>query len=112
MIHEKQTKWRTQFLENLSKDLLIDFSDIRGLSVRNLKYSEYKTSSELADINWGQNIHVIRFSDVLLMTAELNIGVNQAKADAYLSRVRKRAGMPDRTANIDNIRYERRVERL
>lgn len=38
MISEKQTKWGTQFLDNLSKDLLVDFPDLRGLSVRNLKY--------------------------------------------------------------------------
>ncbi|MBK0379912.1 RagB/SusD family nutrient uptake outer membrane protein [Mucilaginibacter segetis] len=72
--------------------------------------SEYLTSSGLSSINWAQNIHVIRFSDVLLMAAELNIGVDQAKADAYLNRVRTRAGMPNRTATIDNIRHERRVE--
>lgn len=38
MISEKQTRWGTQFLENLSKDLLGDFPDLKGLSVRNLKY--------------------------------------------------------------------------
>ena len=72
--------------------------------------SEYLTSSGLSSINWAQNIHVIRFSDVLLMAAELYVGVDQAKADAYLNRVRQRAGMPARTATIDNIRHERRVE--
>ncbi|WEK18686.1 MAG: RagB/SusD family nutrient uptake outer membrane protein [Candidatus Pedobacter colombiensis] len=79
----------------------------------NNKYNtttEYLSPSGLNSINWGQNIHVIRFSDVLLMAAELYIGVDQTKADAYLKRVRKRAGMPDRTATIDNIRHERRVE--
>ncbi|MFN0257513.1 RagB/SusD family nutrient uptake outer membrane protein [Pedobacter ureilyticus] len=72
--------------------------------------SEYKTASGLNDINWGQNLHAIRFSDVLLMASELNIGVDQTKADAYLNRVRSRVGLGNRVATIDNIRHERRVE--
>lgn len=79
----------------------------------NNKYNtstEYLTSSGLPSINWGQNIHSIRFSDVLLMASELYLGVDQGKADLYLNRVRERAGLPDRTATVDNIRHERRVE--
>ncbi|MEO6838053.1 MAG: RagB/SusD family nutrient uptake outer membrane protein [Ginsengibacter sp.] len=79
----------------------------------NNKYNttaEYLTPSGLNSINWGQNIHTIRFSDVLLMASELYIGTDQAKADMYLNRVRERAGLPDRTATTDNLRHERRVE--
>jgi len=79
----------------------------------NNKYNtsqEYLTPSGLNSINWGQNIHTIRFSDVLLMASELNIGVDQDKADMYLNRVRERAGLPDNTATVDNLRHERRVE--
>jgi hypothetical protein len=79
----------------------------------NNKYNsspEYLTSSGLSSINWGQNNHVIRFSDVLLMASELYIGVDQTKADQYLNRVRQRVGLPDRVATIENIRHERRVE--
>lgn len=79
----------------------------------NNKYNtstEYLTTSGLPSINWGQNIHEIRFSDVLLMASELYIGVDQGKADAYLNRVRERVGLPDRSATTDNIRHERRVE--
>ena len=81
----------------------------------NNKYNtsrEYLTPSGLAANNWGQNIHAIRFSDVLLMAAELYMGVDQAKADTYLNRVRKRASpdLPTRTATTENIRHERRVE--
>lgn len=72
--------------------------------------SEYLTTSGLSSINWGQNIHDIRFSDVLLMASELYAGVDQAKADRYLNRVRTRAGLPDRIATVANIRHERRVE--
>lgn len=80
----------------------------------NNKYTQYdlayKTPSGLNEINWGQNNRAIRFADVLLMASELNIGVDQAKADLYLNRVRQRAGMPTRSATIENIRHERRVE--
>lgn len=80
----------------------------------NNKYSqydlEYKTTSGLSEINWAQNNRELRYADVLLMAAELYIGVDQAKADNYLNQVRSRAGMPARAATIDNIRHERRVE--
>ncbi len=80
----------------------------------NNKYSqydlEYKTPAGLDAINWAQNNRELRFSDVLLMASELNIGVDQTKADLYLNRVRTRAGLPNRVATIDNLRHERRVE--
>jgi starch-binding outer membrane protein, SusD/RagB family len=80
----------------------------------NNKYSqydlEYKTPAGLNEINWAQNNREIRFSDVLLMASELNIGVDQAKADLYLNRVRTRAGLPNMVANTTNLRHERRVE--
>ncbi len=80
----------------------------------NNKYSqydlEYKTPAGLSEINWAQNNRELRFSDVLLMAAELNLGVDQTKADQYLNRVRSRAGLPNRVATTDNIRHERRVE--
>jgi hypothetical protein len=38
MIAEKQTAWGTKFLEQLSKDLMEEFPEMKGLSVTNLKY--------------------------------------------------------------------------
>jgi predicted nuclease of restriction endonuclease-like (RecB) superfamily len=38
MINEKQTRWGTQFLETLSKDLHDEFPEMKGFSVTNLKY--------------------------------------------------------------------------
>lgn len=38
MITEKQTDWGTSFLEQLSKDLKVEFPNMNGLSFRNLKY--------------------------------------------------------------------------
>ncbi len=37
IIAEKQTAWGTKFLEQFSKDLMTEFPDMKGLSVRNLK---------------------------------------------------------------------------
>lgn len=80
----------------------------------NNKYSqydlEYKTPAGLNEINWAQNNHEIRFSDVLLMASELYLGVDQTKANTYLNLVRTRAGLPNSVANTANIRHERRVE--
>lgn len=72
MITEKQTAWGTGFLEQLSKDLKAEFSDMQGLSFRNLKYCRqfYQFYSPsigqqpvaqfvqqlVAQIPWGHNI--------------------------------------------------------
>jgi len=40
-ITEKQTAWGTGFLQQLSKDLSSEFPDMKGFSVRNLKYCRY-----------------------------------------------------------------------
>lgn len=37
-IYEKQTLWGSRFLENLSKDLMSEFPEMKGFSVTNLKY--------------------------------------------------------------------------
>ena len=49
---------------------------------------------------------LLRFSDVLLMGAELG-GPN---AQAYFDRVRARVGLPSKTASLENIKEERRHE--
>ena len=41
MITEKQTAWGTGFLQQLAKDLIAEFPDINGFSLRNLKYCRY-----------------------------------------------------------------------
>lgn len=38
MLHEKQTAWGTGFLENVSRDLKMEFPEMAGFSVTNLKY--------------------------------------------------------------------------
>ncbi|WP_173075638.1 RagB/SusD family nutrient uptake outer membrane protein [Tenuifilum thalassicum] len=69
-------------------------------------------------LNWPYNRPVIRFADVLLMGAELNLDNDLGKAQDYYSRVRKRAfgdsHVPPTLTNdadgLDLIYHERRVE--
>ena len=72
IIYEKQTVWGSKFLENLSKDLQKEF-DIKGLSVRNLKYCrqfyEFYINSigqqPVAQIPWGHNILIFSKSNTI-----------------------------------------------
>ncbi len=59
-------------------------------------------------LNNTQDLVLIRFSDVLLMAAELNLGSD--KAALYLNRVRDRVGLPHVPATLENIKNERRFE--
>jgi hypothetical protein len=49
---------------------------------------------------------LLRFSDILLMGAELG----GANAQAYFDRVRARVGLPSKSASLENIKLERRHE--
>jgi predicted nuclease of restriction endonuclease-like (RecB) superfamily len=72
MIAEKQTQWGSKFLETLSKDLSLEFPDMNGFSIRNLKYCRQFSQfygdtivqqavapfgqQPVAQIPWGHNI--------------------------------------------------------
>lgn len=58
------------------------------------------------ELNRTNNHRVIRFSDVLLMAAELG----SPNAQDYLDRVRERVGLPSVPATMENILRERRLE--
>lgn len=58
------------------------------------------------ELNRTANWRVIRFSDVLLMAAELG----SPNAQSYLDRVRSRVGLPSVAATEENILRERRYE--
>ncbi|MBW6490156.1 MAG: RagB/SusD family nutrient uptake outer membrane protein [Lentimicrobium sp.] len=73
------------------------------------KYSsdaEHWGSSGQFELNRTCNHRVIRFSDVLLMAAELGSG----NAQQYLDRVRARVGLASLPATPENIYNERRLE--
>lgn len=79
----------------------------------NKKYTttkEYKGQGQ-PEHNWGNNYRAIRYSDVLLMAAELHAqGGNIGGAQPYLDQVRDRVDLTPITASLDNIYQERRVE--
>ena len=58
------------------------------------------------ELNRSTNHRVIRFSDVLLMAAELGSG----NAQSYMDRVRSRVGLGSMPATFENIMNERRME--
>jgi hypothetical protein len=73
------------------------------------KYSsdaEHWGSDGQFELNRTCNFRVIRFSDVLLMAAELGSG----NAQQYLDRVRSRVGLESVPATMENILRERRLE--
>ena len=65
----------------------------------------YNTTYDFASENF-QDEYVIRFSDILLMGAELG----SSQAQAYLDRVRARVGLTPVPVTLDNIKAERRWE--
>jgi hypothetical protein len=73
------------------------------------KYSsdaEHWGSGGQFELNRTCNFRVIRYSDVLLMAAELE----SPNAQSYLDQVRARVGLSSVSVNIDNIYNERRLE--
>ncbi|MBT3243085.1 MAG: RagB/SusD family nutrient uptake outer membrane protein [Bacteroidetes bacterium] len=68
--------------------------------------SEHWGSDGQFELNRTCNHRVIRFSDVLLMAAELG----SPNAQQYLDRVRERVGQESVPASMENILKERRLE--
>lgn len=58
------------------------------------------------NLNNCQDLILMRFSDVLLMAAELEC----PKAQDYYDRVRGRVGLQPKPVSLDNIKEERRFE--
>jgi starch-binding outer membrane protein, SusD/RagB family len=71
---------------------------------------DYTPTAGQTELNWGNNYRSIRFSDVLLMGAELSLKAGGGDAQVFLDRVRTRVGLPSVPATLDNIFKERRVE--
>ncbi len=68
--------------------------------------AEHRGSGGQFEMNRTVNYRVIRFSDVLLMAAELG----SPSAQTYLDMVRERVGLPSIPATTENIFNERRLE--
>lgn len=100
----------------LQKSVLFE-EELDGTLVKGYQHTGYYSKKYSSDAeHWsvdGQfelnrtcNYRVIRFSDVLLMAAELGSG----SAQIYLDRVRERVGLPSVPATQENILKERRLE--
>ena len=82
------------------------YTDNTHQNVVNYSVPLYNMSETNFQLNNTQDIILIRFADVLLMGAELD----SPNAQAYLDRVRSRAGLQSVPATLDNIKKERRFE--
>ena len=91
--------------------------DLDGSLVKGYQHTGYFSNKYSSDAeHWGAdgqfelnrtcNVRVIRFSDVLLMAAELG----SPNAQTYLDRVRARVGLGSIPATPENIMQERRLE--
>ncbi len=100
----------------LSSTILME-EELDGTLVKGYQHTGYyskKYSSDAAhwstngqfELNRTCNQRVIRFSDVLLMAAELG----SPNAQDYLDRVRARVGLPSIPATEENIYNERQLE--
>lgn len=86
--------------------------------VKDLPYvNKYKAPTSATDDRTGDNIYVLRYSDVLLMYAEvLNEQGKTGEAIPYVAQVRRRAGLDDSLSGLsqhqltDLIAKERQVE--
>lgn len=92
--------------EELDGVLTIGYQHTGYFSKKYSSDAEHWGSSGQFELNRTCNHRVIRFSDVLLMAAELG----SANAQQYLDRVRARVGLGSIQATPDNIYKERRLE--
>lgn len=108
--------WGSKFIDNLSRDIKLDFPDMTGFSVRNLKYmaklAKLYTDKEivqevLAQLSWYHNIALmdkIHDTDISLWYAEQtvkngwsrNVLVHQIESDLY-----SRQAIADKVTNFE-----------
>ncbi|MDP4239068.1 MAG: RagB/SusD family nutrient uptake outer membrane protein [Bacteroidota bacterium] len=82
------------------------WADTTKTSVKNFSYSFYKMTGTDYMRDNIEDLIIIRFSDVLLMAAELGA----PNAQDYLDKVRARVGLTSVPVTLDNIKKERRFE--
>lgn len=94
------------FQDSLDGNLVIGYQHTGYFSNKYSSDAEHWGADGQFELNRTCNHRVIRFSDVLLMAAELG----SPSAQEYLDRVRARVGLPSVPATIENILKERRLE--
>lgn len=60
--------------------------------------------------NYGGNIRLMRWAEVLLIGAEAAVQCSDAKASEWYNAVRARAGLGEKEATLENIWEEKRIE--
>ena len=81
-----------------------------------VKYGSIASETNGADgavpeLNYGTNLRLLRYADVLLMAAEANLqDGNTGVAQGYFDEVRNRVELPSKTISMDAIKTERRLE--
>lgn len=60
--------------------------------------------------NYGGNIRLMRWAEVLLIGAEAAVQCGDAKASEWYNAVRARAGLGEKEATLENIWEEKRIE--
>ena len=99
------------FEDEFNEGLSIGYQHTGKFTQKYTTHKAYTPEEGQPELNWGNNYRVIRFSDVLLMGAELHLkDGNDGQAQQYLDRVRDRVGLSPVTATMENIRTERRLE--
>lgn len=94
------------FEEDLDGNLVKGYQHTGYYSKKYSSDAEHWAAGGQFELNRTCNYRVIRFSDVLLMAAELG----SANAQTYLDRVRTRVGLESIPATPENIYNERRLE--
>lgn len=81
-----------------------------------IKYGSVASETSGADgavpeLNYGTNLRLLRYADVLLMAAEAHFqNGNTGVAQGYFDDVRDRVLLPSKTISMDAIKTERRLE--
>ncbi len=94
------------FQDSLDGNLVKGYQHTGYYSKKYSSDAEHWAADGQFELNRTCNHRVIRYSDVLLMAAELGSG----SAQQYLDKVRARVGMPSVSATLENILRERRLE--
>lgn len=98
-------------LEYLPWDIQLDLSGLAVEKTAGARMKKYKVDSQgTKDGKLSDNdIVLFRYADALLMKSEAKVR-NGENGDSELNEVRRRAGMPERKATLENILAERQLE--
>ena len=111
---------------NVTRDLVLDYEagDIRkdfsvkfaaNNTIQDYFVTKYRDLSSAAGANGygGNNTPIIRYADIILMLAEVNMNQgNEAAAIGYLDMVRTRAGLPTYAVSRANAAYNTKYPTL